>query len=76
MKKARAGKPTTKPPRDVETYLKMVENDKPKKACRDQKKLANLVRKAFASGGIYVNREQSLAEIFMLFAAMYLQCKR
>lgn len=63
MKKARAGKPATKPPRDVEAYLKMVENDKPVKACQDQKKLANLVRKAFASGEIYVNREQYNAYI-------------
>lgn len=60
MVKKRAGKqykPTLKPPKDVERYLKQVENDKPR-ACKDQHKLALLVRKAFATGDIYVNTEQ------------------
>lgn len=50
-------KPTLTIPRDVDTYLKMVERDKPR-ACQDQHKLAKLVRDAFAKGDIWVNREQ------------------
>lgn len=50
--------PTLKPPREVEQYLHMIETDKPFLFCKDQKKLAKLVRKAFAKGDIYVNRQQ------------------
>lgn len=60
MQKKRAGKqhaPTLKIPRDVEKYMKRVENNKPR-ACKDQHKLVSLVRKAFAKGDIYVNKEQ------------------
>ena len=64
MVKKRAGspKPTIKIPRDVERYLKMIESDKPK-ACKDQHKLAALVRKAFATGDIYVDTKQYNAYI-------------
>lgn len=55
-------KPTLKIPRDVERYLKMVETDKPK-ACKDQHKLAKLVRKAFEKGDIYVDMAQYNAYI-------------
>lgn len=51
-------KPTLKPPREVERYLRMIETDKPFKFCKDQKLLAVLVRKAFVKGDIYVNRQQ------------------
>lgn len=50
--------PTLKPPREVERYLHMIETDKPYRFCKQQKKLAKLVRKAFAKGDIYVNRKQ------------------
>lgn len=62
-KKAGSPKPTIKIPRDVERYLKMVESDKPKKAGKDQHKLAALVRKAFATGDIYVDTKQYNAYI-------------
>lgn len=62
-KKPTKHKPTLKPPKDVETYLKMVENDKPQLACSDQHKLAELVRKAFAKGDIYVDTTQYNAYI-------------
>ena len=55
---AKQHEPTLKPPREVEQYLHMIETDKPFLFCKDQKKLAKLVRKAFAKGDIYVNRQQ------------------
>lgn len=50
--------PTLKPPREMETYMRMVETDKPFLFCEDQKKLVALVRKAFERGDIYVDRKQ------------------
>lgn len=47
---------TTKIPKDVETYLRSIEKDKPR-ASADLHKLAKLVRNAF-DGSIYVNMEQ------------------
>ena len=58
QKKITKRRPTKKPPKQIEDYLKIVERDKPFKCCKDQKQLAKIVRDAFATGDVYVDTKQ------------------